>query len=140
GKPAQYVDEISHVDNDNVRAMKEATEHLLDLGHEQIAFIGGNSNLVVTIDRLQGYEMALKNAGIAINERYIIHEQFLLEGGKEAISELLKLDEPPTALVVADDLMALGVLNTLRDLGVSVPEDISVISFNIVLLAEMANH
>lgn len=139
GKPAEYIDEISHVDNDNIKAMKEATEYLLDLGHKEIAFIGGKSDLIVTMDRLQGYKTALAHADVKMNKEFIVHEEFLLEGGKEAISELLKLSSPPTALVVADDLMALGVLNTLSDLGVSVPNDMSVISFNNVLLAEMAN-
>lgn len=139
GKPYKHVEEITHVDNDNFRATKEVTEYLLSLGHERIAFIGGSLDLVVTIERLLGYEKALRSAGFELNNQYIIHEQFLREGGREAVSELLKLKDPPTALVVTDDLMALGVLNTLSDLGVSVPDDISVVSFNNVLFAEMAN-
>ncbi|CAM4136507.1 LacI family DNA-binding transcriptional regulator [Lederbergia lenta] len=139
GKPYMHEEEITHVDNDNFRASKEATEYLLELGHESIAFIGGDLSLVVTIDRLLGYEKALRIAGIELNNQYVIHEEFLREGGREAISELLKLSDHPTALVVADDLMALGVLNTLAELNISVPEDISIVSFNNVLFAEVAN-
>ena len=139
GKPYKHAEEITHVDNDNFRATKEVTEYLLGLGHERIAFIGGSIHLVVTIDRLLGYEKALRGAGIKLNEKYVFHEEFLSEGGREAVSELLKLEEPPSALVVADDLMALGVLNTLSELGVTVPEEISVVSFNNVLFAETAN-
>lgn len=138
GKPADYLDEISHVDNDNIKAAREATEHLINLGHTEIAFIGGKAELMVTSDRLRGYQAALTKADIRIKDEYIVHQQFLVEGGKDAISELIKLVIPPTALVVTDDLMALGVLNTLRDLKVSVPRDMSVISFNNVLLSEMA--
>ncbi|WP_100333891.1 LacI family DNA-binding transcriptional regulator [Bacillus alkalisoli] len=138
GKPFTQVEEITHVDNDNFRGAKEATEHLIKLGHDRIAFVGGSLNLVVTIDRLLGYEKALRNAGIPHRDDYVIHEEFLKEGGQEATSELLSLEQPPTALVVADDLMALGILNKLHDLNISVPEQLSIVSFNNVLLAEVA--
>lgn len=138
GKPYKDVEEITHVDNDNFRAMKEATEYLIELGHQQIAFIGGSLDLVVTVERLLGYERALRNGKIELRNEYIIHEEFLREGGQEAVRELMALEQPPTALVVVDDFMALGVLNTLDELGVKVPEDISIVSFNNVLLAEMA--
>lgn len=127
GKPFKHVEEITHVDNDNFRATKEVTEYLIQLGHDHIAFVGGNLNLVVTVERLLGYEKALRESGIAIDDDYIVHEEFLVEGGQEAIRELLSLKVPPTALVVADDLMALGVLNTLNELGIRVPEDLSLI-------------
>lgn len=138
GKPFKHVEEITHVDNDNFRATKEVTEYLIQLGHDHIAFVGGNLNLVVTVERLLGYEKALREAGISLNDEYIVHEEFLREGGQEAVRELLSLKVPPTALVVADDLMALGVLNTLDELGIKVPEDISIISFNNVLVSEMS--
>jgi len=138
GKPFKHVEEITHVDNDNFRATKEVTEYLIQLGHDHIAFVGGNLNLVVTVERLLGYEKALRESGIAIDDDYIVHEEFLVEGGQEAIRELLSLKVPPTALVVADDLMALGVLNTLNELGIRVPEDISIIGFNNVLVSEMS--
>jgi DNA-binding LacI/PurR family transcriptional regulator len=138
GKPFKHVEEITHVDNDNYRAAKEITEYLITLGHEAIAFIGGKLNLVVTVERLLGYEKAIKDAFLPLQSEYIIHEEFLREGGQEAVRELMSLKRPPTALVVADDLMALGVLNTLDEMGIKVPDEISIISFNNVLLAEMS--
>ncbi|MCL6570663.1 MAG: LacI family DNA-binding transcriptional regulator [Bacillus sp. (in: Bacteria)] len=138
GKPYKDVEEITHVDNDNFRAMKEATEYLIQHGHQHIGFIGGSLDLVVTVDRLLGYERALSNASIELRNEYIIHEEFLREGGQEGVAELMALEQRPTALVVADDFMALGVLNKLDELGIKVPEDISIVSFNNVLLAEMA--
>jgi DNA-binding LacI/PurR family transcriptional regulator len=138
GKPYKDIEEITHVDNDNFRAMKEATQYLIKLGHQQIAFIGGNLDLVVTVERLLGYERALREANIELRNDYIIHEEFLREGGQEAVRELMSLEHPPTALVVTDDFMALGVLNTLDELKIRVPEDISIVSFNNVLFAEMA--
>lgn len=138
GKPYKDIEQITHVDNDNFRASKEVTEYLIGLGHERIAFVGGSLSLVVTIDRLLGYETAIKNAGLPNRDEYISNEEFLKEGGQEAITELLSLSEPPTALVVADDLMALGVVNKLDEMGKVVPEDISVVSFNNVLLTELS--
>jgi DNA-binding LacI/PurR family transcriptional regulator len=64
GKPANSTEEIAHVDNDNVGAMKEAADYLIELGHQQIAFIGGSTELMVTIDRLNGYKQALKEANL----------------------------------------------------------------------------
>lgn len=139
GKPSKHIEEITHVDNDNVRAMREATEYLIDLGHRDIAFIGGSLELMVTVDRLNGYKQALKNANIPLKSEYILHEEFLREGGQEAVVELMALEKRPTSLVVVDDLMALGVLSTLHELGIKVPEEISVVSFNNVLLSELSN-
>ncbi|MFZ3589186.1 LacI family DNA-binding transcriptional regulator [Bacillus sp. DJP31] len=138
GKPFKDSESISHVDNDNYKAAKEVTEFFIGLGHDQIGFVGGSLNLVVTIDRLLGYEKALHNSGLQYRDEYIIHEEFLKEGGQEAVKELFALEEPPTALVVADDLMAWGVLNTLDEMGIRVPEDISVVSFNNLMLSEVS--
>ncbi|WP_170006695.1 LacI family DNA-binding transcriptional regulator [Bacillus fonticola] len=139
GKPFKQVEEITHVDNDNFRAMKEVTEYLLSLGHQHIGFVGGDLHLVVTIERLLGYEKALRDAGLDLVDDYVIHEEFLREGGQEAVLELMQLDVRPTALVVADDLMALGVLNTVEEYGLRIPEDLSIISFNNVLFSEMSH-
>lgn len=139
GKPYQHEDAIVHVDNDNFKAAQEATDFLIQLGHEKIGFVGGGLDLVVTVDRLLGYERATRLAQLSFDEDYIVHQDFLLEGGQVAIKKLLSLPDAPTGLVVADDLMAFGIVNALSDLGLKVPEDISIISFNNIMLAEFAN-
>jgi DNA-binding LacI/PurR family transcriptional regulator len=138
GKPFKDDENISYVDNDNFKAGKEVTEYLIQMGHERIGFIGGNLDLVVTVERLLGYEKALRNSGIPYEDDYIVNDEFLRESGQDAVKELLSLEKPPTAMVVADDLMALGVLNKLDEMGIVVPADISIVSFNNVLIAEMA--
>src|SRR5699024_3150430 len=130
GKPFENEGKITHVDNDNLAAAKEGTEYLLKLGHERIGFIGGNKNLMVTIDRLAGYKQALEEANLEVRKDYVVYEEFLMSGGKHGIEQLIDLPEPPTALLVTDDLMALGVLNNLRDRGMQAPEDLSIVSFN----------
>lgn len=137
GKPYKKPDEITHIDNDNVGAAKEATNYLIERNHRRIAFIGGDPELVVTVDRLDGYKQALQEAGIERRNSYIVHGEFLEKGGQEAIAALMKVEEPPTALVVTDDFMTLGVLQSLDKLGISVPDEMSIVSFNNVYVAQM---
>lgn len=139
GKPCEEHGEVAHVDNDNFSAAKEITTYFINGGHSRIGFIGGTLDLVVTVDRLNGYKRALEKVNIDINRDYIVHKEFHKEGGKEAIVELMSLAEPPTALVVTDDLIGFGVLSNLREMGIRVPEDISVISFNNTMLTEYTN-
>lgn len=138
GKPHQIEEMITYVDNDNIEAAKEVTQFLIGLGHKRIAFIGGSLDLMVTIDRLTGYKKALHAANIQTNDEYIVHEEFLKEGGKEAVTELFSLEKPPTAIVVTDDLMSFGVLSSLAEKGIKVPDDVSVVSFNNLMLAEFS--
>ncbi len=137
GKPYEHVGEITHVDNDNFTAGKEITNHLIDMGHEKIAFIGGSKKLFVTMDREAGYEAALMDAYLEHSESYRMHTEFLKSGGREAVARLLSQDTPPTGIVVSDDLMSLGVLSTLEEVGYTVPDDISLVSFNNVYLSEI---
>lgn len=138
GKPFKESKSINYVDNDNYRASKKVTEHLIGLGHEQIAFIGGNLDLVVTIERLEGYEKVLRKHDIPYREDYVVRQQFIKEGGQDAVAKLMSLDQPPTALVVADDIMALGVYQMLNKLGLRIPDDVSIVSFNNLMMSEMS--
>ncbi|WP_246938769.1 LacI family DNA-binding transcriptional regulator [Bacillus pinisoli] len=138
GKPHVNTDAITHVDNDNYNAGKSVTDFLLKLGHRQIGFVGGSLSLLVTVDRLRGYEDALAAADVPFNKEYIVHEEFLREGGQEAVKELMSLKKRPSALVVADDLMALGMFNTLAEMKIKVPDHLSIISFNNLLLSEIS--
>ncbi|MYL32275.1 LacI family DNA-binding transcriptional regulator [Pontibacillus yanchengensis] len=137
GKPHGNMDKVTHVDNDNVSASRDITNLLIDEGHERIAFIGGDTDLVVTLDRMQGYELALQESELPIKEDYYIHAEFLKSGGREAVHQLFQLNEPPTGLVIADDLMSIGVITMLEEFGIRVPEDVSIVSFNNVYLSEI---
>ncbi|RCW77179.1 LacI family DNA-binding transcriptional regulator [Saliterribacillus persicus] len=137
GKPKEQESEITYVDNDNVKASKELTNHLIALGHEHIAFIGGSSELTVTTDRLQGYKTAIEAAKLPAPQDYVIHAEFLTSGGRDAVEHLFALEAPPTGLVIADDLMSLGVINTLEEIGLECPEDVSIASFNNLYLSEI---
>jgi len=132
-------DRVTYVNNDNFKAAKTVTEYLLLLGHERIGFIGGNLDYVVTIDHMKGYGQALKNANIPILEEYMVYNEEVKEGGQDAVIELLSNGQRPTALVVADDIMTFGVLRMLADMDVKVPDDISIVSFNNVMISELSS-
>ncbi|WP_090868251.1 LacI family DNA-binding transcriptional regulator [Oceanobacillus limi] len=137
GKPYDHETEITHVDNDNFKAGKEITNYLIGKGHERIAFIGGSSELFVTMDREAGYNTALQEAGLINLDAYKIHTEFLKSGGREAVEYLLSLETRPTGLVVSDDLISLGILSRLEESGFRVPQDFSLVSFNNVYLSEI---
>ncbi len=138
GKPQHSPDQITYIDNDNIRASREVTEYLLSLGHQRIAFVGGTPNLMVTKDRLKGFKEAFMHAGLPVSEEFIFYVEFLREGGQEAVEQIMSQKDRPTAIVVTDDLMALGVLSTLMEKGYNVPDDVSVASFNNVIFSEIA--
>lgn len=139
GRPFENEEKITHVNNDNIMNSKKVTEYLIRLGHKNIAFIGGDEEFVVTSDRLEGYRMALDEAGYPVDRRYFISKQLISENGKDSICSLMSLDVPPTALVTQDDLMAYEMISHLGTLNIKVPDDISIISFNNLALSEHSN-
>lgn len=138
GSPPSQEEAIISIDNDNRLAGEEATAYLLDKGYQQVGFIGGERSLMVTIKRLEGYYDALGKAQIPVREALVTHNDFLVEGGRKAVNQLMSLVDPPSAVVITDDLMALGVLKALHDMTIQVPEDLAIISFNNTLFCELS--
>jgi LacI family transcriptional regulator len=115
---------------------KAATEHLLGLGHERVAFMGGPSTAECSVARLHGYLAALMGYGRPSRAEYITDGAFTRESGAESARRLLDLPEPPTAIFAASDTIALGVLEVARERGLRVPEDVSLVGFDGTPLAE----
>lgn len=92
------------------------------------------------MDRLQGYKDALRGSDLLFKEEYIIREEFLRKGWQEAVKKLRTRTIPPSALFVTDELMALGVVNFLTEMQMDIPEQVSIVSFNNALFAEMSRH
>ncbi|WMT41445.1 LacI family DNA-binding transcriptional regulator [Paenibacillus sp. D2_2] len=137
GRSEQYPDILS-VDNDNVQASYDATKHLISLGHKRIGFVSGPPELVVSKDRLKGYLLALNDAGLETKPEWIVEGEFLQESGYRAISFFMNLPDRPTAIVLIDDVVSFGVLRGLYELNYKVPEDLCLVSFNNIPLAEMS--
>ncbi|MEV5885347.1 LacI family DNA-binding transcriptional regulator [Streptomyces sp. NPDC052020] len=107
-----------------------ATEHLLQLGHRRIGFIGGPPRLLCSRARLDGYRAALDVAGVAVDNALTVPGDFYHESGFTGAERLLDLDDPPTAIFAASDQMALGAIEALRRRGLRVPEDMSIVGFD----------
>ncbi|MET3682852.1 DNA-binding LacI/PurR family transcriptional regulator [Alkalibacillus flavidus] len=130
GRPFENPDQFTYVDNNNVDNAKEAVHYLIELGHERIAFVGGGLDYIVSQDRLKGYQQALADAGIPFNEQYFINEEETASLSRDATLNLMNMDQPPTAIVTHDDLVAYEVIRYLEELAISVPYDLSIVSFN----------
>ena len=107
-----------------------AMEYLINLGHRRIGFIGGRPDLLCAQQRLQGYETALRQAGIAPNPDLITIGDFSRTTGRDCAQRLLSLAEPPTAIIAANDQSAIGAIEAARAAGRRVPDDMSVVGFD----------
>ncbi len=115
------------VDNDNVYAGQIATQHLLESGYRSIGFIAGRQGLTVSDDRIEGHRRIMRQYEVEPN---IWYSDFGLEASKETALEALTSKDRPEALVVLDDFMALGVIMAARNLGLKIPQDLGIVSFN----------
>jgi len=115
---------------DDVAAARDATNYLIQLGHTRIGFISGSQNFIVSAQRDQGYKAALRAAGIEVDPILAQPGDFSFTSGERATDTLLNLDEPPTAVIASNDEMALAALKTATRRGFSVPDDLSIISFD----------
>lgn len=125
-----------HVLIDNEGAAQNAVEHLIGLGHRRIAHISGPVPEIMSIHRRDGYRKALAAAGLPIPDGYEPVGDYLLHTGQRLCQALFELPEPPTAIFVANDEMAFGVIHQLRKLGLDVPGDVSVVGFDDLFLSE----
>lgn len=107
-----------------------AMEHLIGLGHRRIGFIGGRPDLQCAQQRLQGYEDALRQAGIPLDPDLVAVGDFSQTTGWSCAQRLLSLPEPPTAIFAANDQSAIGAIEAAREAGRCVPDDLSVVGFD----------
>lgn len=112
-----------------------ATQHLIDQGHRLIACITGPLYKADARERLAGYRRALDTAGIPFNEQLVIEGDFMEPGGEVAMAELLDRQLSFSAVVVGNDLMAIGAYNGLKHRGLRIPEDVSLVGYDDVLMA-----
>jgi DNA-binding LacI/PurR family transcriptional regulator len=119
--------------SDDGAAIQAAVEHLLELGHRRIGYVGGAPGLVHSIARQAAYRRALDEAGLEPGPE--MRGDFTGESGARATRRLLDLPEPPTAVIYANDLMAVAGLGAARERGLQLPRDLSVVGFDDIELA-----
>lgn len=115
---------------DNEKGVQQALQHLYDLGHRKIAHIAGRLDMPDAILRLQGYQSFLRTHRIPYREEWVAMGQFQIDGGRRAMAQLLDLPDRPTAVMCANDEMAIGAMLTAFERGLRVPEDVSVVGFD----------
>lgn len=120
---------------DNRSAAREATEHLIGLGHRRIGMIKGPRRSPLTRDRQLGYQDALSVAGIPVDERLLCPGDFTPLSGYQAAETLIALAERPTAIFCENDEMAIGAMSRIKQAGLRVPDDISVAGFDDIAFA-----
>ncbi|HEY3230882.1 MAG TPA: substrate-binding domain-containing protein, partial [Roseiflexaceae bacterium] len=137
---ARSVDGVDadYVGADNVRGAELATEHLIALGHERIAFVGGPANSSARRDRVQGYQSVLRRAGLPIDPALQCVSPTTREGGHQAIRTLLDQAAPPTAVLCYNDSVAFGVLLGAQASGRIPGRDIAVVGFDDIAEAALA--
>lgn len=115
---------------DNFKGGYSATNYLISLGHRRIGCISGPSLIRPSAQRVEGYLKALEEVDIQIDENIIRLGDFRVEGGEKEMSFLMDVSDPPTAVFVCNDVMALGAMRAIQRKGKRVPEDVSIVGFD----------
>ena len=127
---------VSSIRVNYAKGINEAVQHLLLLGHRRIGFISGPLSLKSAVIRRSAFLDCLTKSGIIEDTCLIAEADHTVTGGLEAMSRLLSLPDPPTAVLASNDLTAIGTLRAVRQAGLRVPEDISAVGFDDIHLAE----
>jgi LacI family transcriptional regulator len=131
----RFSGELSRIAGDDVLGGRLATEHLLSLGHRRIGFIAGERVYSTTSGRLDGYREALDNAGVPYDEDLVFTRHYSLSSAASGANRLFDLENPPTAIFVGDDSLAMAVIRAAWDRGLQTPRDLSVVGYNNVLMS-----
>lgn len=107
-----------------------ATQHLIDLGHQRIGYINGLEDWIEAQNRLAGYQDTLEKHGWPVDQALIIQGDWGVDSGYQATRELLSLDERPTAIFAANDIMALGAIYAIQAAGLQIPNDIALVGYD----------
>ncbi|SET17342.1 transcriptional regulator, LacI family [Natronincola peptidivorans] len=137
----EYSEELNlpYVTIDNFQAGYQAVKHLISIGKKKIAFINSDNKFIYARLREKGYIKALEEAGLEINKDYIINGENDFESGQKNMQQLLALKNRPDAVFLVSDVLAIGALKAIRDMSLSVPEDIAVVGFDNIDFSTMMN-
>ena len=123
--------QINWVDSDNIQGAMIGVNHLISYGHRRIGFIIPPLKYSAHADRLKGYKLALEEHGLEIDEKLILEtEGTKSQDGYNSVMELLSMKKKPTAIFAGNDNIALGVYNCIQEMGMMIPDNISVIGFD----------
>lgn len=127
---------ISNIRVDYSHGIRQAVQHLAAMRHERIGFVTGPLKLRSAQARKTAFEESMCEIGLKIRPEFVVEGNHRLDGGKQALQTLSKLRERPTALLCSNDMTAIGVMREAYELGIAVPQDLSVIGFDDTRLAD----
>ena len=139
GKASAYVNDTIYVDNDNLVAGQEAANYLISLGHKRIAFICDNISQIFAYERHAGFRLSMMQNGLDVPDDYLLYGISMPLDDSSSIARLLKSDHRPTALIIVDDTVALATLQLCHEMGLKLPEDLSIITFNNSIMVKLSN-
>lgn len=128
----------SSVSSNNVRGINDLLRYIIKMGHRKIAYIHGQNYSYVTKERMAAFYQALDEHGIDVPDEYVKESRYLdAESCEKYTKELLNLSDPPTCIMYPDDTALIGGLNAIRDLGLTIPDDISVAGYDGTKFSEL---
>lgn len=122
--------EVDTVVVNNVEGVYQAVGHLIEQGHRRIGFIGGPTRTTTGRERQEGYQKALAEHGLGSEQGLVKIGDFKQDSGYQRACELLEMDDPPTAIFTANNLMTLGALNAIHEKGLNIPRDMAIVGFD----------
>lgn len=136
GHSAPFCRQFANVESDDVLASYTATQHLLQLGHRQIAYFAGPAAAPWSQERLEGYRRALREAGIEVEDRLIFQAGSTIEDGAKTALQFVNESTRATAIQAVNDSVAIGCANTFLNQGIKIPQDLSIVGFGNILTSE----
>jgi LacI family transcriptional regulator len=129
----------SWVSSDSTQGARLAVKHLRDLGHKRIAHIAGPLETTPGMERLRGFQRSMQSLGLSYFDELVAYGDFYYDSGLQAMQRLLAVDQPPTAVFAASDMMAMGAMRAVQAAGLTVPEDVAVVGFDDIQVAALAH-
>ena len=127
---------VSNIRVDYADGIRQAVQHLAALRHDQIGFITGPLRLRSAVARRTAFLESMREIGLSVNADFVVEGDHRLEGGKKALQQLAELRNRPTALLCSNDMTAIGVMREAFELGIKVPQELSVVGFDDIRMAE----
>ena len=129
----------SYIISDNEEGARKAVRHLAELGHQKIATIEGEEITVPTQKRLAGYKAEMEAQNLEIRDEWMVQGRFSVDGGYEAMKEILTLKDRPTAIFCQGDEIAVGAMQAIKEAGLKVPDDFSIVGFDDIEISQYLN-
>ncbi|MGO4540045.1 LacI family DNA-binding transcriptional regulator [Paenibacillus sp. 2TAB19] len=127
--------DLTRVATDEAAGTVLAVQHLIELGHTQIGFIGGESHMTTTSNKLRAFRKTMKEANLDIREEWLLPDSFSIDSGKRQMHNLLAMKERPTAVFCVNDYTAIGAIKAAAEAGLTIPDDMSIVGFDDIPLA-----